>query len=925
MLQRSLTEHAAECFFGDDRLSAWLWQLLLQPAKGLESDVWHQLQDQYYHLLVEGVEARYPREHRLTDVRQLMGRMLDGDLLLTSKLPWLDELQLRLMQRNGDLLCYRESEVAAYVRLAAGIDPTLLAGWHLEQWLDEVPQPQASDVRRVVSAQTAFFAPPGNPSTPFAEGHLHFWGLTADSAILDDYLLGGGELALNGKANPWQREQHDSLQPLLHRARQLLVLLLKPSVFLCEMQNEEDDQPKTHKSNRSWRQEDWLQHLTQLNLAMNTSIRKPDWELLTASQHMTSLGSADWLLGEFAFAMSRCEANRWLWLHLYLCRRYTDEKSHPLQRAAILCFWQTINQLRRSLVMDGQGLTRFAERSFSSAMRRNPKGHDNIRRLLPGTADVAEIKSGPMAFKPALVGEIARGLLANTSLSLPRPPYIFGEADIQLDMQALATIQALERWQFCGHFSRSVPHKQSQRPKSDGKKLWKEAEKLVRNLESASGWNTAEFLGGKLNPNFHFQPTRWFRGLDVAGDENAIKIEWFAPVLRWLRSGFKPLPDGERASKGFHLSIHAGEDYAHPASGMRHIDETVRFCEMREGDRLGHALALGIVPKQWAARQGEMMLPLDEHLDNLVWLWHHASMLSGVLPLAQQVLPLFERRIERFWRLSCWWQPLDLMVTSGCSPNDKEPVEQTACFDTSQLCHARPDDLHQAWFLRRNCFYRLSEVGDSWVVNSQELSALPDHVVLSENSTLASKLYRARHEWLSTVNEAPLVIVRMGDEAAAYNGFRTRLGHKADEDIFEDVDTLAELDFMHALQDWLLTEYDKLGLIIETNPTSNVYIARLNSHTEHPIFRWCPPDESVLELGSAANLYGLRRGPVRVLVNTDDPGIMPTTLRTEFLLLRKAAIDLGIGRTVAERWLEELRIFGIEQFQRNHLSVFETL
>ena len=128
---------------------------------------------------------------------------------------------------------------------------------------------------------------------------------------------------------------------------------------------------------------------------------------------------------------------------------------------------------------------------------------------------------------------------------------------------------------------------------------------------------------------------------------------------------------------------------------------------------------------------------------------------------------------------------------------------------------------------------------------------------------------------------------------------------------------------MHALQDWLLTEYDKLGLIIEANPTSNVYIARLKSHAEHPIFRWYPPDEAVLEYGAAANLYGLRRGPVRVLVNTDDPGIMPTTLRTEFLLLREAALELKVGRTVAERWLETLRQYGIEQFHRNHLPVFE--
>lgn len=341
---------------------------------------------------------------------------------------------------------------------------------------------------------------------------------------------------------------------------------------------------------------------------------------------------------------------------------------------------------------------------------------------------------------------------------------------------------------------------------------------------------------------------------------------------------------------------------------------------MREGDRLGHALALGIVPKQWAARQGEMMLPLDEHLDNLVWLWHHASALSGVLPLAQQVLPLFERRIMRFWRLSSWWQVPDFMA-------DKEAILTTAAdFENVPLRHVTPDDLYQAWWLRRNCHYRLNEVGNSWQVTSQEMCALPDHQELSEKRTLASKLYQARHTWLSMVKEAPLVIVRMGDEAAAHSGFHFKgFDRKADENILEDVDTPAELDFMHALQDWLLTEYDKLGLIIEANPTSNVYIARLKSHSEHPIFRWSPPDESRLNYGAEANIYGLRRGPVRVLVNTDDPGIMPTTLRTEYLLLREAAIDLGIGRTVAERWLEELRIFGIEQFRRNHLPVFETI
>ena len=55
MLQRTLTEHAAECFFGDERLAAWLWDKLLKPADHLESDRWLQLQAEFYHLLVEGV------------------------------------------------------------------------------------------------------------------------------------------------------------------------------------------------------------------------------------------------------------------------------------------------------------------------------------------------------------------------------------------------------------------------------------------------------------------------------------------------------------------------------------------------------------------------------------------------------------------------------------------------------------------------------------------------------------------------------------------------------------------------------------------------------------------------------------------------------------------------------------------------------
>jgi adenosine deaminase len=124
------------------------------------------------------------------------------------------------------------------------------------------------------------------------------------------------------------------------------------------------------------------------------------------------------------------------------------------------------------------------------------------------------------------------------------------------------------------------------------------------------------------------------------------------------------------------------------------------------------------------------------------------------------------------------------------------------------------------------------------------------------------------------------------------------------------------------LQDWLLDNYDQKGLIIEVNPTSNVYIAKLKKHAEHPIFRWYPLAQTSIEKGGEHNQFGLRRGPIKVCINTDDPGIMPTTLRTEFALLRDAAIEHKATRTDAEAWLERIRQIGLREFHQKHQPVW---
>ncbi|EML9401113.1 hypothetical protein RVY20_004213 [Citrobacter freundii] len=899
MLTRSLSEHATGCFFTDERLSQRFWAILLSPPKDFAT--WSSLQEECYQLLVESIDNRYPRTYRLTDVRQLMGNICDNGLLIGPALPWLDVIAEQLLLRNGDLLYYRENKVQDYVRIAAELDPALLAGWRLGDWLQQSPPPRLSDITRVVMAQNPFFAPPANSGKPFAEGHVHLGGVTAGDTILDGYLFEELELPKSKKTSLWALEERDDLTPLLVQAKSLLPLLL------------------------SDRFETVFEKYATLSDPMKKSQSLPDWLILAKKNRGAENVSPGWLLSQLAHASDRKHPSRWLWLQLYLCHIYQLKVTHPLERTAILCFWLTVNALRRRIIMDGQGLTRFTERYFGGALRSGKKtDSSNMRYLFAGKDDMAEVKASPTAFGHEMVTGFSSALLNTLGVPLVSPPYVFGEHKIKPDERTLRYIEALERWQFCGHFSRSKTADRGKRPKADLQANWKAAERLLQKLYSHNGWNHPIFLGGKRNPHFHFQPSNWFRGLDVAGDENALKIAGFAPMLRWLRSGLYPVPDGLRASTSFHFSIHAGEDYAHPASGLRHIDETVRFCEMREGDRLGHALALGIKPALWAKRHGEMILPLDEHLDNLVWQWHYATVLSGSLPLAQAVLPLLERRIARFVARCDWCKKggygIDNREKSNHVGDDDKPLDKIT-----------PDTLYRAWLLRRNCSYRLQQLHGGAPLTSQEKCALPDWSTLSDKDSVAAQLYQQRHS--SLIDDLPpqLVVVRVSDEWSTQeliglgNPSKLRQQTSAGKDILQDIDTPVELEFMHALQDYLLDRYDRKGLIIETNPTSNVYIARFKKHVEHPIFRWNPPDEELLKPGAEFNRHGLRRGPVRVLVNTDDPGIMPTTLRTEYLLLREAAIERGISRTMAEYWLERLRLYGLEQFQRNHLDVFEVI
>lgn len=135
----------------------------------------------------------------------------------------------------------------------------------------------------------------------------------------------------------------------------------------------------------------------------------------------------------------------------------------------------------------------------------------------------------------------------------------------------------------------------------------------------------------------------WFvRGLDVANDEVGIPTWAVRTVLEPLRRDLDAItaPLGPSAPPAIRVTAHCGEDFVHLLGGLRQVHEAVELLAHRNGDRLGHAVALGTDAAEWARRVGPVWMSRETRLWDLVWEFEVRS---------RQALPPFGRRevVER--------------------------------------------------------------------------------------------------------------------------------------------------------------------------------------------------------------------------------------------------------------------------------------
>lgn len=347
------------------------------------------------------------------------------------------------------------------------------------------------------------------------------------------------------------------------------------------------------------------------------------------------------------------------------------------------------------------------------------------------------------------------------------------------------------------------------------------------------------------------------RGIDGCSNEVNCRPEVFAPAFRFLRN-FQPGEFGRTSvllSQPIHclsITYHAGEDFYDIADGLRAIDEAVRFLDYRRGDRIGHALALGVDPQlHYQSKAMNIVLPKQNYLDNLVWLLYRGRDLG--VNMDPQQYGILQQEAQRLLR--------DIYGKAGQD---------------------------ERWSMSlQNYYYSMLLRGDE-----------PE--LYTSTAFQPPRIYGSQYDrWLLTPKRygVDLTSYRMDREIAGmyycyhYGRAEKIEGSKAVSILISPEYITVIRQVQEAMQNYLAQR----GIIIECNPTSNVLIGTFGEYSKHPITTF-----NNIGLEYTENRH--RACPqLHVCINTDDLGVFDTSLEFEYALLHRA-LDVQLDEEGHKRY-----------------------
>lgn len=374
-------------------------------------------------------------------------------------------------------------------------------------------------------------------------------------------------------------------------------------------------------------------------------------------------------------------------------------------------------------------------------------------------------------------------------------------------------------------------------------------------------------------------------GIDACANEIGARPEAFAQAFRYLKNhiGTHKLDylNESIILPQIHATYHAGEDFLDIVDGLRAIDETIKFLNFRHGDRIGHALALGInVDKYYKFKNYTLIMPKQDYLDNIVWLMSKIEEYNLV-----EKYGLLEKLDNKFNYL---FQEIHIS-----NYNDTESKLGYTHNDYYNSWKLRGDDpmLYFDSYDTNNDFYKNYKNKSLTFWDECSVSDLIDKYL--RNNKKAISLYYNYH-------------------------FNPKIKLKGSEQIEVKIKS-DYIDAVRDVQKIMQREIAVKGIGIECNPSSNYLIGTFNKYSEHPIVNF-------YNLGLTINKDEIQRCPqLFVSINTDDQGVFSTDLENEYALMAIALEkELNIdgsrhyNQAMIYEWLDKIRQMGIEQSFNNN-------
>ena len=323
----------------------------------------------------------------------------------------------------------------------------------------------------------------------------------------------------------------------------------------------------------------------------------------------------------------------------------------------------------------------------------------------------------------------------------------------------------------------------------------------------------------------------WLRGIDAAANEMHAPPEVFASCYRICdRAGLS------------RRSYHAGEDFPHLVTGIRHMLDVLTLLDFRTGDRIGHGTAMGIDPRLWLKRSPQkLIVRRGDWMLDLLGAWQllrdipeqSAAANQAAYQLAELTSQIFDE---------------DISCTA---------LERAMGFRKLDI-HCLRQSTDPSWN------WRNALLNDAWREEARQVSEARESC--GKDLDLLWRWHSDPHIWSKTEE---LIEVESGHFTA-----ETYL----------------------ALQQSLMRRVAERDVIIETLPSSNVRISLYQNFSEHHSLRWMRVPGFVQE-GDP---------PIMTSLGSDDPGIFAGDLNSQFYQLYAVLRNQGISDADALTYLSTI-------------------